>query len=111
MMLPLPCLYICFRAARVVRKAPSRWMASSFFQSSNLNSSSGATIWMPALLTRVSRAPNFSIALATPASTPASSTTFMATPMAVAPVGSSSFAAASAPSRFRSAITTLAPSR
>ena len=30
MMLPLFCLYICRKAARVVRKAPSRWMESNF---------------------------------------------------------------------------------
>src|SRR5690349_14399322 len=58
MMDPLFCLYIWRSAARVVRKAPSRWIASSFFHLANSKSTSGATIWMPALLTRMSIAPN-----------------------------------------------------
>ena len=69
MLPPVPCLYICRSAARVVRKAPSRWMASIFFHLANSNSSIGATIWMPALLTRMSTRPKASTALAMPAST------------------------------------------
>ena len=53
MMLPLFWLYIWRKAARVVRKAPSRWMESNLFHLSNSNSTSGATIWTPALLTDV----------------------------------------------------------
>src|SRR5215813_2130047 len=60
MLPPEPCLYIRCSTARVVRNAPSRWMLKSFFQSANLNSSSGATIWMPALLTSTSIFPNCS---------------------------------------------------
>ena len=53
--------------ALVVRKAPSRWMASIFFHSANGNSSSGWTIWMPALLTRMSTPPQAATTSATPA--------------------------------------------
>ena len=42
----------------MVRKAPSRWIASSFFQSANSKSTIGVTIWMPALLTSMSMRPN-----------------------------------------------------
>ena len=82
MMLPLFWLYICRRAARVVRKAPSRWMESSFFHFANSNSTSGATIWTPALLIRMSRRPKVSITRAMPASTCSSLLTSMATPSA-----------------------------
>ena len=41
----------------MVRNAPSRWIASTRFQSAKPNSSSGATIWMPALLTSTSMRP------------------------------------------------------
>ena len=57
MMLPLFCLYIWRSAARVVRNAPSRWIASSRFHLANSKSTIGATIWMPALLTSTSSAP------------------------------------------------------
>ena len=69
MTLPLFCRYMCRRAARVVRNAPSRWMAISFFHCANSNSTIGATIWTPALLTRTSRRPKVSITFAMPAST------------------------------------------
>src|SRR5215831_8612676 len=82
MLPPEPCLYIRCSTARVVRNAPSRWMLKSFFQSANLNSSSGATIWMPALLTSTSTFPNCSTVRATPASTCCSFVTSMTTPMA-----------------------------
>src|SRR5690242_4785428 len=111
MLPPLPCLYIWRSAARVVRKAPSRWMASSCFHLANGNSSSGATIWMPALLTRMSRRPKALAALAMPASTCSSEVTSIATPMARRSAPPSSDAAASAPAWFRSAMATLAPSR
>src|SRR5713101_4651154 len=111
MLPPLPCLYICRSAARVVRKAPSRWMASSCFHLAKGKSSSGATIWMPALLTRMSRRPKVLIAFAMPASTCSSEVTSMATPMARRSDPPSSAAAASAPAWFRSAMATLAPSR
>ena len=48
------CGYMCLTQALVVRKAPSRWMASIFFQSAKGKSSIGCTIWMPALETRMS---------------------------------------------------------
>ena len=54
---------MCFRQALVVRKAPSRWMASSFFQSANGKSTSGLTIWMPAFLTSTSILPYLAIDL------------------------------------------------
>src|SRR6516162_10930797 len=101
---------MCFRQALVVRKAPSRWIASIFFQSPKGNSSIGLTIWMPALLTRISSRPNRSIVVAMPTSTAASSLTSMATPVAVPPARLSSAAAASADGDCRSAITTFAPS-
>jgi hypothetical protein len=37
-------LYIWRNAARVVRKAPSRWIANSFFHLANSNSTSAGTI-------------------------------------------------------------------
>src|SRR5208337_247502 len=69
-------------AARVVRKAPSRWMASSCFHLAKGNSSSGATIWTPALLTRMSRRPKVLITFAMPVSTCSSDVTSIATPRA-----------------------------
>src|SRR5712691_11669448 len=85
-------------------------MLSSFCQSANLNSSIGATIWMPALLTSTSTFPNCSTVRATPASTCCSLVTSMATPSAL-PAPPSSAAVASAAFWLRSAITTRAPSR
>src|SRR5262245_19763642 len=111
MLPPVPCSYIWRSAARVVRNAPSRWIASICFHLANSNWSRGATIWIPALLTRMSSRPNAAIALAMPASTCCSLLTSIATPTARLPAPSSSFAAASAPCWFRSAMTTLAPSR
>jgi hypothetical protein len=72
--------------------------------------SSGLTIWMPALLTRISSRPNRSIVEAIPASTAASSLTSMATPAAVPPARLISAAVVSADGNCRSAITTFAPS-
>src|SRR6516225_1927725 len=106
---PAP-LYICLRQAFVVRKAPSKWIASIFFQSWNGNSSIGLTIWMPAWLMRMSSRPNRSIVVSIPASTAAWSLTSIATPAAVPPARSISVAAASADGNCRSAITTFAPS-
>src|SRR6516165_4642997 len=85
-------------------------MASIFFHSAKGSSSIGLTIWMPALLTRISSRPNRSIVVAIPASTAASSLTSMATPVAVPPARLISAAAASADGDCRSAITTFAPS-
>ena len=58
MLPPRPDWYMCGRQARVVRNAPSRWIASIFFHSAKPNASSRCTIWMPALLTRMSMPPN-----------------------------------------------------
>src|ERR1700730_1895682 len=110
MLPPEPCLYIRCSTARVVRNAPSRWMLKSFFQSAKLKSSSGATIWMPALLTSTSTFPNCSTVRATPASTCCSFVTSMTAPSAL-PAPPSSVAVASAAFWFTSAITTRAPSR
>jgi hypothetical protein len=62
MLPPLLLAIICFMQARVVRNAPSRWIASIFFQSEKLNSSMGCTIWMPALLIKISMLPKALIA-------------------------------------------------
>src|SRR5262245_24741686 len=110
MLPPVPSSYIWRSAARVVRNAPSRWIASICFHLANSNWSRGATIWIPALLTRMSSRPNAAIALAMPASTCGSLLTSIATPTARLPDASSSFAAALAPCWFRSAMTILAPS-
>src|SRR5581483_2741192 len=109
MLPPRPEAYMRGRQARVVRKAPSRWIASSFFHSANGNSSSGWTIWMPALLTRMSTPPNASATAAMPASTAASLVTSIATLIAWTPRLRSSPATASAASLLRSAIATFAP--
>src|SRR6516165_6640633 len=101
---------MCLKQAFVVKKAPSRWMASIFFHSANGSSSIGLTIWMPALLTRISTRPNRSIVVAMPAATAASSLTSMATPTAVPPARLISVAVASADGNRRSAIATFAPS-
>ena len=101
---------MCFRQALVVRKAPSRWMASSFFQSAKGKSTSGFTIWMPALLTRMSMRPYLVMVSATPFSTSASSVTFMATAKASPPLALISAAVLAAASRLRSAITGMPPS-
>src|SRR5262245_13728763 len=110
MLPPDPCLYMCGSTARVVRNAPSRWIARSFFQSANGNCSSGLTIWTPALLTRMSIFPNCCTVRATPASTCCSLVTSMTTPSAL-PAPPNSVAVASAAFWLRSAITTRAPSR
>src|ERR1700756_4308382 len=109
MMLPLPCRYICRSASRVVRKAPSRWMASRRFQSANGSSSSGATIWIPALLTSMSIRPKADTAAAMPDSTSDSLVTSIATAITRAPELSSSSAAVRAALRLTSAIATRAP--
>ena len=46
-----------FMHSRVVRKAPSRWIASIFFQSAKLKSVTALMIWMPALETSTSTRP------------------------------------------------------
>ncbi len=107
---PLPWAIIARIAARVVRNAPSAWMAISFFQSSYLNSTIGLMIWMPALLISTSTPPNCSTTLAVAASTAASSVTFISTAIAVPPPLLISSAVAWAAASARSAITTLAPS-
>src|SRR5437868_1939407 len=110
MMLPDLALNICFRQALVIRKAPSKWIASSRFQSANGKSTIGLTIWIPALLTSTSMRPNFAIVSATPFSTSGSSATFMPTAKASAPFALISRAVASAASRLRSAMTGVPPS-
>src|SRR5688500_12598222 len=106
---PAPRAYMSLRQARVVRNAPSRWIASIFFHSARLNSSTALTIWMPAFDTRMSTLPKASTTAATPASTSASSVTSILTPIAFAPPRTSSCAVARAPSRSRSATATAAP--
>src|SRR6201988_704304 len=109
-MLPDLTLYMCFRQALVIRKAPSRWIASSRFQSANGKSTIGLTIWIPALLTSTSMWPYFAIVSATPFSTAASSATFIPTAKASEPFALISRAVASAASRLRSAMTDVLPS-
>src|ERR1700678_111555 len=116
MLPPFPSRYMWRSAARVVRNAPSRWTESSCFHFENGSSSIGATVCMPALLTRISRRPYRAMTFSIPASTCSSSETFIATASAVlspemAPISLNSFATALAASPFRSATTTLAPSR
>src|ERR1700736_3402728 len=109
-MLPDLALYICFSQALVMRKAPSRWIASSRFQSANGKPKSGLTVWMPALLPSTSIRPYFAIVSATPFSTAVSSATFMPTAKASEPLALISRAVASAASRLRSAMTGVPPS-
>src|ERR1700730_91461 len=109
-MLPDLALYMCFRQALVIRKAPSRWIASSRFQSANGKSTIGLTIWIPALLTSTSIRPYFAIVSATPLSTAVSSATFIPTAKASEPLALTSRAVASAASRLRSAMTGVPPS-
>ena len=85
-------------------------MASSFFHFENSSSTSGATIWMPALLIRISRRPKVSSTRAMPASTCSSLLTSISIPSARFPSGSISEAVSSAAFRSRPAITTFAPS-
>src|SRR5689334_1529210 len=110
MLPPRPERCMCGSTARVVRKAPSRWMASIFFQSANGNSSSGCTIWMPALLTSTSTPSQARTTAATAAATCSSFVTSIATASAVPPLRLISSAAPCAACWFRSAIATLAPS-
>src|ERR1700694_648154 len=105
MLPPRPCAAICRRQARVVRKAPSRWMASIRLQSSNRRSTSGEMICTPALETRTSTPPNWATTFATPPSTCFSSVTSMVPPGAAGP---SARAVSSAPRM--SAMATRAPS-
>src|SRR5262245_33757443 len=109
MMLPDFAAYICLRHALVVKKAPSRWIARRRFQSANGNSTTGVTIWMPALLTSTSMRPYFAIVSATPFSTDASSATFIPTAKAAKPFDVISRAVASAASILRSAMTGVPP--
>src|SRR6201997_2916913 len=109
-MLPDFAAYMCLRQALVVRKAPSRWIARRRFQSANGKSTTGLTIWIPALLTSTSIRPYFAIVSATPFSTAASSATFMATAKASEPFALISRAVASAASKLRSAMTGEPPS-
>src|SRR6516162_5155727 len=109
-MLPHLALYMYLRQALVVRKAPSRWIASSRFQSANGKSTIGLTIWIPALLTSTSIRPYFAIVSATPFSTADSSATFIATAKASEPCALISRAVASAASKLRSAMTGTPPS-
>src|SRR6266850_233500 len=111
MLPPRPERCMCGSTARVVRKAPSRWMASIFFQSEKGNSSSGCTIWMPALLTSTSTPSHARTTAATAASTCSSRVTSIATASALPPLRVISSATAWAASLFRSAIATRAPSR
>ncbi len=106
---PLPCAIIARIAARVVRKAPSTWMAIRRCQSASLKSTIGLMIWMPALEISTSTPPNCSTTLATPASTCASLTTFISTAIAWPPPALISSAVACAAVSTRSAITTFAP--
>src|SRR5712671_1995902 len=109
-MLPELALYMCFKQALVVRKAPSRWIASSLFQSANGKSTIGFTIWIPALLTSTSIRPYFAMVSVTAFSTAVSSATFMPTAKASEPFALISRIVASAASRLRSAITGVPPS-
>src|SRR5579859_3711350 len=111
MLPPRPARYMCGRQALVVRKAPSRWIASIFFHSAKGNASIGWTIWMPALLTRMSTPPNSATTAAIPSLTAFSLLTSIATPIAAPLALRISPAVASAASSLRSAIATLAPSR
>src|SRR5215470_16120358 len=85
-------------------------MASSCFQSFRGKSTRGWTIWMPALLTRMSTLPYFATVSATPFSTCASSVTFIATAKASRLRVLISAAVACAALRSRSAITGTPPS-
>src|SRR5262245_44690619 len=97
--------------ARVVRNAPSRWMAIIFFQSAKGNSSIGCTIWMPALLTSTSTPSHSRATAATAEFTCSSLVTSIATASALPPLRVISLATAWAASLFRSAMATRAPSR
>src|SRR6266850_4917 len=61
-MRPQPFLFMPGNASRVVWKAALRLIARIAFHLSTGNSSTGATCWMPALLTTMSTAPNRPIA-------------------------------------------------
>src|SRR5262245_14643661 len=110
MLPPRPDSYMRGRQALVVRKAPSRWMASIFFHSLNGKSSRGCTICTPALLTRMSITPNSATAAATPLFTAPSSVTSMAIASARGPARPISSAVLSACALSTSAMTTWAPS-
>src|SRR6185437_15217200 len=71
--------YMCFSAALVVRKPPSRWIASIFFQSAKANWSIGLMICTPALEIRMSRRPNAATTLSVPALTASSLVSAIAT--------------------------------
>ena len=63
---PRFCAYMCRRHARVVRNAPSRWIARSRFQFANEKSTISSKCWIPALLTRMSMPPSDAAAASTP---------------------------------------------
>ncbi len=94
MLPPRPDAYMCGRHALVVRNAPSRWIASIFFHSANGNASIGWTIWMPALLTRMSTPPHAFTTAATAVFTSASSLTSIAIAIALAPISAATSLAA-----------------
>src|ERR1700740_518991 len=100
---------MCLIAALGGRKAPSRWMASIFFQSENAYSSIGATIWIPAFDTSTSMLPSSCTARSMPLLTASSFVTSIATASALPPAATMLSATFCAFSRFRSAITTTAP--
>src|SRR4051794_21040334 len=108
MMLPERARYIWRRQARVVRNAPSRWIAIMRLQSDNGKSTSGLTIWIPALLTRTSIRRYLIKVFSTASSTDASLTTSMITGNAW-PSSPSSRAVACAASKLRSAIIAVPP--
>src|SRR3954469_8843188 len=110
MLPPRPERCMCGTQARVVRKAPSRCIASIFFQSAKGNSSIGCTICMPALLTSTSTPCQASTTAATAAWTCASFVTSIATASAVPPLVLISSATTCAAALLRSAIATLPPS-
>src|SRR5690606_3125947 len=106
---PSPRRSMSRRHSRVVRNAPSRWMASIFFQSARLKSVSLLTIWMPALDTSTSTRPWRATTPAMPSTTCRSSVTSIATAMASPPASRIAWAAASAAPALRSAMATLPP--
>src|SRR6185312_1662753 len=104
-LLPVPSSwYMCLSAALVVRKPPSRWIASIFFQSAKANCSIGLMICTPALEIRMSRRPNAATTLSVPALTASSLVTSIATPSALPPAALISAATLSAASWLISAI-------
>ena len=62
---PQPLFFIAGSAARVVWNADERLTARIAYHRSSGNSSTGATCWIPALLTRMSTAPKRATAFST----------------------------------------------